>query len=119
MVLDGVPHSWRTWVENEVFPMPFTPSHTALVEDNMGAAPTALTRLGGPTQPFRTGLTFSGRPSGPQESVPEASVLSPTEKFRPVRKAQGCRQWILHDTPLSLVPFDPRSPTIDATSASW
>jgi hypothetical protein len=38
-----------------------------LVEDNMGAAPMALgIMMGIPTQPFRAGLTFSGRPSGPR-----------------------------------------------------
>ena len=49
-----------------------------VVEDNMGAAPLALPRraprhagalgimMGIPTQPFRAGLTFSGRPSGPR-----------------------------------------------------
>ena len=49
-----------------------------VVEDNMGAAPLSLPRraprhagalgimMGIPTQPFRAGLTFSGRPSGPR-----------------------------------------------------
>ncbi len=38
-----------------------------LVEGKMGAAPMALPIMRGiPTQPFRAGLTFSGRPSGPQ-----------------------------------------------------
>jgi hypothetical protein len=33
----------------------------------MGAAPMALgIMMGIPTQPFRAGLTFSGRPSGPR-----------------------------------------------------
>ena len=33
----------------------------------MGAAPMALPiMMGIPTQPFRAGLTFSGRPSGPR-----------------------------------------------------
>jgi hypothetical protein len=36
-----------------------------LVEDNMSAAPMALGfMMGIPTQPFRAGLTFSGRPPG-------------------------------------------------------
>jgi hypothetical protein len=50
------------------------PPRRRLVEDNMGAAPMALPRRAGaggimmgiPTQPFRAGLTFSGRPSGPR-----------------------------------------------------
>jgi len=38
-----------------------------LVEENTGAAPMALGIMAGiPTQPFRAGLTFSGRPSGPR-----------------------------------------------------
>jgi hypothetical protein len=37
-----------------------------LVEEDMSAAPLALPRQGIRTQPFRAGLTFSGRPSGPR-----------------------------------------------------
>jgi hypothetical protein len=51
------------------------------VEGNRGAAPMALRDHGGiPTQPSRAGLTFGGRPSGPQrgDSI-EIGVL--TEAF--------------------------------------
>ncbi len=66
----------------------------------MGAAPLALPRhagaggagkivMGMPTQPFRAGQTFSGRPSGPRGIwSPEAIVLTPPLK-PPFRSSFG------------------------------
>jgi hypothetical protein len=56
----------------------------------MGAAPLALPRqagagkivMGMPTQPFRAGLTFSGRPSGPR------GIWSQRQSFSLPYKAQ-------------------------------
>ena len=49
-----------------------------LVEGEMGAAPLALgIMIGMPTQPFRAGLTFGGRPSGPRW------VWPPKQSFYP------------------------------------
>jgi hypothetical protein len=65
----------------------------------MGAAPLALNIVMGiPTQPFRAGLTFSGRPSGPRGICPQRESFSPKALINPaiygtaeaVRFVQSC-----------------------------
>jgi hypothetical protein len=66
----------------------------AFVQGEISAAPLALPGKAIPTQPFRAGLTFSGRPSGALMRLhPEATVRTSTGHFilEGVRTVQGAK----------------------------
>jgi hypothetical protein len=56
----------------------YAPNVTGRADDGFSAAPTALGPSGSISQPFRAGLTFGGRPSGPCIHGDLSGVISPS-----------------------------------------
>jgi hypothetical protein len=66
------------------------PNDTGRADDRFGAAPTALGFSSGSiSQPFRAGLTFGGRPSGPCTYGDLCCVISPSTCRRQVACSHG------------------------------